>query len=92
MALTDTNSEYDLDPALFHFQDTSGKMWAAVYIGNCSPEQPDTCSAGTATGGNSIWVGAGQGTQLPEPGTLALLGARVASLGFATRKRSRRAG
>lgn len=74
----------DLDAADFQFTDSTGKLFAAAHIGMFG------CN-------NSIWVGNSspsttQGTPsgaqpVPEPGTIMLMGAGLAGLGFWGRKR-----
>lgn len=63
----------DLDPTHFNYLDTSGRLFAAVHIGNYGG-QPGI------GGGDSIWVGAGPSARVPEPATLLLVGSGL--LGF----------
>jgi hypothetical protein len=75
----------DLNPSMFDFTDTSGKLFAAVHIGNCGAS---TCTPG-ATGEASIWVGAGPSTSVPEPGSLMLLASGLLPLAFLRRRQQR---
>lgn len=70
-------SGIDLDATDFDFTDSSGRLFAAVHIGVYGSD----CS---------IWVGNGTSpppNPVPEPGTIMLLGAGLAGLGFWGRRR-----
>lgn len=71
----------NLDPSDFNYLDTSGRLYAAVHIGNYGG-QPGI------GGGDSIWVGAGPSARVPEPATLLLVGSGL--LGFGIFKSRRR--
>ena len=84
-----TLAGFNLDPADFNFKDSSATLFAAMHIGTCGPDAPETCLPGQ-TGTTSIKVGALDDplTPTPEPATLlAWWGTTVVGLGFLKRRR-----
>lgn len=80
----------DLDPSTFDFTDAVNDLiFAAVHIGACGPAGPATCQPGQ-TGENSIFVGALEAGQVPEPGTIALIGVALLALMGVMRRRAPR--
>jgi hypothetical protein len=85
-------SSFNLSPADFDFKDSSGLLFAAVHIGNCSaaPGSTSACDPGL-TGEGSIKVGAlDPPVATPEPATLVLWGTTMAGMGWVARRRRKR--
>lgn len=84
-------ASFNLNPADFDFKDSSGLLFAAVHIGNCSaaPGSTSDCDPGL-TGEGSIKVGAlNDLAPIPEPTTLLLWGSTMAGMGWVARRRRR---
>lgn len=84
-------ASFNLNPADFDFKDSSGLLFAAVHIGNCSaaPGSTSDCDPGL-TGEGSIKVGAlNDLAPTPEPTTLLLWGSTMAGMGWVARRRRR---
>lgn len=82
--ITGISGQVALDPNQFNVLDTLGFVYNDVHVGNCST------NAACAALGGSIFVGSGPATSVPEPASLALLGAGMLGIG-ATRRRGRSA-
>jgi hypothetical protein len=75
----------DLNVSDFDIKDSTGFLSAAVHIGNVTGDFASYCESV-----DSLWVGSGESTTpspVPEPGTILLLGAGLAGLGFWGRRR-----